>query len=346
MSEPDPGQRGRALTRRRFLARRGRGRRRRCGGRDRPRQTRPRGGGEPEIPQVALGSQPAGLPARSTPGRRRWPATAKATRSRRGFDRLLFFDVDGTPDARAARGCSRPSLRTLERTLPMGARRAACSRPAGVRRISSARCGCRRRSRRPRGCRTSSCPRSTTTTCASISRATTSGGWPTVEAALLHGAPLPGADGPLDALGVLRWRETRTGFVGAGLPAANQNVGGIPPGSTRSRRARRCSWGSSPACAATRRPRTTVTIPSGPFARRHDDAGQLHAPAARQLVRGPLRARAGRAHVRAAGDARAGQAASRPTPRAIRTCSTRRSAATESSDTPRRPPAPAATASR
>ena len=28
----------------------------------------------------------------------------------------------------------------------------------------------------------------------------------------------------------LDWKETRTGFVGAGLPAANQAVGGIPPG--------------------------------------------------------------------------------------------------------------------
>jgi hypothetical protein len=51
-----------------------------------------------------------------------------------------------------------------------------------------------------------------------------------VEAALVHGAPLAGADGPLELSRVLRWRETRTGFVGAGLPAAHQNVGGIPPG--------------------------------------------------------------------------------------------------------------------
>jgi hypothetical protein len=29
---------------------------------------------------------------------------------------------------------------------------------------------------------------------------------------------------------ILRWRETRTGFVGAGLPAARQDTGGIPAG--------------------------------------------------------------------------------------------------------------------
>ncbi len=51
-----------------------------------------------------------------------------------------------------------------------------------------------------------------------------------VEAALLHGEPLPGAHGQLQLTDALRWRETRTGFVGTGLPAENQDVGGIPPG--------------------------------------------------------------------------------------------------------------------
>ena len=74
-----------------------------------------------------------------------------------------------------------------------------------------------------------------------------------VEAALGHGKPLPGADGLV--LGALRWRETRTGFVGAGLPAAHQRVGGIPPG-TRWPIPRHCSWASSPTSRRTRRPRT------------------------------------------------------------------------------------------
>ena len=51
-----------------------------------------------------------------------------------------------------------------------------------------------------------------------------------VQAALIHGVSLPGADGSLDISSVLRWRETRTGFTGPGLPAQRQNVGGIPPG--------------------------------------------------------------------------------------------------------------------
>lgn len=51
-----------------------------------------------------------------------------------------------------------------------------------------------------------------------------------VEAALVHGARLPGARRNPSLASILRWRETRTGFTGAGLPAANQDVGGIPSG--------------------------------------------------------------------------------------------------------------------
>ncbi len=51
-----------------------------------------------------------------------------------------------------------------------------------------------------------------------------------IEGGLLHGDALPGASGSLEVSGALSWRETRTGFTGAGIPAARQNVGGIPPG--------------------------------------------------------------------------------------------------------------------
>ncbi len=51
-----------------------------------------------------------------------------------------------------------------------------------------------------------------------------------IERALVHGTPLVGARGPLHFSRALRWRETRTGFVGVGLPARHQNVAGIPPG--------------------------------------------------------------------------------------------------------------------
>ncbi len=51
-----------------------------------------------------------------------------------------------------------------------------------------------------------------------------------VEAALVHGAPLDGVGRDLSLASILRWRETRTGFTGPGLPSAHQDVGGIPPG--------------------------------------------------------------------------------------------------------------------
>jgi len=51
-----------------------------------------------------------------------------------------------------------------------------------------------------------------------------------VEEALVLGTRLPGADGSLQISQALDWRETRTGFVGTGLPASHQHVHGIPPG--------------------------------------------------------------------------------------------------------------------
>ncbi|MFZ0042849.1 MAG: hypothetical protein WAK93_16175, partial [Solirubrobacteraceae bacterium] len=51
-----------------------------------------------------------------------------------------------------------------------------------------------------------------------------------VESALVHGTELDGASGHLAISDVLTWRETRTGFVGAGLPARYQRTGGIPAG--------------------------------------------------------------------------------------------------------------------
>ncbi len=51
-----------------------------------------------------------------------------------------------------------------------------------------------------------------------------------IESALVDGGKLQGADGPLQISSALRWRETRTGFVGTRLPAAHQHVSGIPAG--------------------------------------------------------------------------------------------------------------------
>jgi dye decolorizing peroxidase len=180
------------------------------------------------VPTVALGSQPAGLPARQ----HAWTATLRvddvgdpiAPR----FDRLLFFDVKGRPTPGHAR-LLEAALRTLERVYQWG--------PAGL--LFTAGWG-------PGyfdhvlGV-TSPIP--TATSLSSFESPAIDDyhlclhfacdderKLAAVEAALLHGEPLDGASGSLQITDALRWRETRTGFVGEGLPAAHQDVGGIPPG--------------------------------------------------------------------------------------------------------------------
>ncbi len=69
---------------------------------------------------------------------------------------------------------------------------------------------------------------------------------------------------------ILRWRETRTGFTGAGLPAAHQRVDGtlvegIPPGDHVSR-STPLFMGFKSALKKNQASEDAVTIPDGPFA--------------------------------------------------------------------------------
>jgi hypothetical protein len=215
------------------------------------------------VPLVALGRRPGGLPV----GQHAWTATLRrdadgnpvAPRS----DRLLFFDVRGRATARHAR-LLEAALRTLERRYrwePDGLLFTVGWSPSYFAALPDA---------------SSPIPRA---------RAMSDFELPTIddyhlclhlaaddpcrlaeiEAALLHGARLDGADGPLDLSVALQWRETRTGFTGAGLPAAHQDTGGIPSG--------RPVPATSPLFMGfksnLRRNQATedaVTIPDGPFA--------------------------------------------------------------------------------
>ena len=86
-----------------------------------------------------------------------------------------------------------------------------------------------------------------------------------VENALTHGAAIDGLDGAIDISGALAWRETRTGFTGAGLPAAHQDVGGIPSGRPVAENAP-LYMGFKSGLKRNQASEDAVAIPSGPFA--------------------------------------------------------------------------------
>jgi hypothetical protein len=217
---------------------------------------------QPRLPRLPLGPQPAGLPARQ----HAW--TAAETRDRDGnpvaprFDRLLFFDVRGQATSRHARVLE-AALRTLERRYPW--------EPGGL--LFTAAWGPRYFARLGSG---SPVPRAKALSdfelptiddyelCLHLASDDQSR-LADVEAALLHGASLAGADGPLDLSAALSWRETRTGFTGAGLPAAHQQTGGIPPGRPVPRQAP-LFMGFKSNLRRNQATEDAVTIDDGPFA--------------------------------------------------------------------------------
>jgi hypothetical protein len=180
------------------------------------------------ISTVALGAQPPGLPVRQ----HAWGATlandADGDSIAPRFDRLLFFDIEGRPSLAGAR-LLEASLRRLERAYQWG--------PSGL--LFTAGWGYAYFQRALRV--SSPIPEAKGLSdfelpsidhydlCLHLA-CDDAGRLADIEAALVHGAPLPGADGLPALSAALRWRETRTGFVGAGLPAAHQHTGGIPPG--------------------------------------------------------------------------------------------------------------------
>jgi hypothetical protein len=179
-----------------------------------------------EVPHVVL-PRSTPLPARQFA----WGATLQTddhgnTIAPR-FDRLLLFDVIGQPTARYARVLE-ASLRTLERTYrwgPTGLLFTAGWGPSYFRLIGAPapipQAHALSNFELPAIDHYDLCLH---LACDDESRLQA------VEAALIHGAPLPGTERSLSLASILRWRETRTGFTGPGLPAAHQNVGGIPSG--------------------------------------------------------------------------------------------------------------------
>ena len=218
----------------------------------------------------------------SSPGARRCAPISTATRSRRRYDRLLMFDVIGRPTPQYARVLE-ATLRELEHAFPWGPDGLLFTvgwGPAYFKLIW----GRGPRSRRPKRSRDFELPAidhyhlCLHLACDDESRLRE------IEAALVHGAPLAGDQGSLSA------RQASC----AGARRARASPAQACPPHTR-------TWAGSP--RATRCSNLTPLFmgfksglkepgdrgrrgdPHGAIRRRHDDARQLHAPAARQLVR-------------------------------------------------------------
>jgi hypothetical protein len=215
------------------------------------------------VPRVTVPSPVSGLPARQ----HAWTATE--ARDQHGnpiaprFDRLLFFDVQGAPTSAYVR-LLEASLRTLEHRYvwgPHGLLFTAGWGPDYFERVLGVK---------------SPIPAATAMSdfeqpaidhyhlCLHLA-SDDERRLADVEAALVHGAPLPGINAPIKLTDILRWRETRTGFVGAGLPAAHQDTGGIPSGQPVARSAP-LFMGFKSNYRHNQASEDAVTIPSGPFA--------------------------------------------------------------------------------
>jgi hypothetical protein len=180
------------------------------------------------VPLVELGSQPAGLPIRQ----HAWSATLSLDSFGNTvvpeYDRLLFFNVEGQPGPNSAR-LLEAALRTLERRFrwgPSGLLFTAGWSPDYFEHVL----GVASPIPHAKSLSDFELPSIDTYDLCLHLACNDERTLSDVEAALVHGEKLPGADGPLDISAALQWRETRTGFVGTGLPYAHQRVGGIPAG--------------------------------------------------------------------------------------------------------------------
>jgi hypothetical protein len=176
---------------------------------------------------VLLGSQPAGLPARQFA----WTSTLATDEHGNAvsprFDRLLFFDLMHPPAPNDVRRLE-AALRTLERTYPWGPQGLLFTVGWGPHYFEHA-LGVRSPIPPPKGLSDFELPTFDDYDLCLHLACDDEQRLADVELALVHGTRLPGA-GSVDLSSGLRWRETRTGFVGTGLPAAHQHVNGIPAG--------------------------------------------------------------------------------------------------------------------
>jgi hypothetical protein len=181
----------------------------------------------PRPKMVPLGRQPHGLPKRQHAWGDYLSNDAYGNLTAPKFDRLLFFDVRGTPTPAHAR-LLESRLRTLERRFHWshtGLLFTVSWGPSYFRLLGV-------HSPIPTATRLSSVEHpliDNYDVCIHLA-SDDEQRLKQIEAALVHGHKLPGVNGSLAVKPALTWRETRTGFTAVGIPAARQNVKGIPTG--------------------------------------------------------------------------------------------------------------------
>jgi len=182
-----------------------------------------RGGGS-----VALGHEPTGLP----PRQHAWDATLARDQYGNAVAprhvRLLLFELETKPSREAVR-ILEASLRTLERRYPWGPGGLLFTVGWGPRYFEST-LGVKSPVPHPEALSSFELPALDAYDACLHLACDDETRLDAVVAALVHGGALPGATGPTDLRGALALREIRSGFVGDRLPAANQDVTGIPPG--------------------------------------------------------------------------------------------------------------------
>jgi hypothetical protein len=211
---------------------------------------------------VPLGTQPSGLPARQ----HAWTETL--TRDEHGnpisprFDRLLFFDLIGKPTTVGVRTLE-GSLRTLERTYRWGPGGLLFTAGWGPHYFEHV-LGVATPVPRPKELSDFELPSFDDYDLCLHLACDDEQRLADVTHGLIEGGSTAGA-GRIGLGSVLRWRESRTGFVGTGLPAAHQHVNGIPHGHPVSATSP-LYMGFKSGFKKNQASEDDVTIASGPFA--------------------------------------------------------------------------------
>lgn len=175
---------------------------------------------------IELPAAPVGLPVRQHAWNDRLTLDEGGNPQAPQYHRMLLFGLTGAPGARDVR-LLEASLRSLERSVPWDPQQGVLSLvgwgPGYLRRHADGRYDLPR----PEPLSSFETPELEDLAACLHLAADDEQRLVDVEDALVRG------EGPLGAQirpvgGRLEWRQTRTGFTGAGLPAARQDVGGIP----------------------------------------------------------------------------------------------------------------------